>query len=102
MIMTTTETEEPIEEESGQDDTSTTIEDPTWSPPASRTIGTVGDAMTTDNQTERIRKTSPNRRNASGGHDNRVMALERSAQQKNSSMDHERYMDSETREERSD
>ena len=100
--MTTTETEEVTEEENGQGGTSTTTEDPTWSPPASETTGTAGDAMKTNNQTERTRKTNPSRRNASGGQDNRVMALERSVQQRNSLMDHAPYMDSETSEERSD
>ena len=80
----------------------TTTEDPTWSPPASRTIGTAGDATIADHQTEKPQKTNHSRRNASGGQDNHAMALERSDQQRNSSTDHEPYMDSKMSEERSD
>src|ERR1041384_7193288 len=57
-ITTTMEIEEPTEEGSDPDGTSTTTEDLTWSPPVSRTIGTAGTPLTTDHNEETTQKTS--------------------------------------------
>src|ERR1041385_1688906 len=99
---TTTEIEEPTEEGSDPDGTSTTTEDLTWSPPVSRTIGTAGTAMTTDHNEETTQKTSPRLGNENGGQGSRATALAHSAPPKNNSTDRVLYTDSETSEESSD
>src|SRR3954464_224336 len=94
-ITTTMETKEETEEGSGPGGTSTTTEDPTWSPPVSRTTGTAGDAAIVDHQKETTWKTNPSLVSESGGQDNREMALEHSAPQRNNSTNHVPYTDSE-------
>src|SRR4051812_5483426 len=99
---TTMETEEPTEEGSGPDRTFMTTEDPTWSPPVSRTTGTAGPVTIADHQEETTRKMSPSLRSKNGGQGNRATALKHSAPQKNNSTDRVQYTDSETSEESSD
>src|SRR3954469_13030141 len=90
---TTMETEEPKEEGSDPDGTSMTIEDLTWSPPVSRTIGTAGTPMTTDHNDEKTQKASPRLRNENGGQGSHATALAHSAPPKNNSTDHVLYTD---------
>src|SRR3954467_14470060 len=93
-ITTTMEIEEPTEEGSGLGGTSTTTEDPTWSPPVSRTTGTAGAATIADHQNETTWKTNPSLRSESGGQENRAMALEHSAPQRRNSTNRFPYTDS--------
>src|ERR1041384_3268593 len=102
MITNITETEDATEEGSDPGGASTTTEDPTWSPPVSRTTGTAGTAMITDHSKETNWKTSPRRRSEKGGQGSRATAIKRSVPQKNNSMDRARYTDSEMSEESSD
>src|SRR4051812_7883421 len=96
---TTMETEDSTEEGSDPGAISTTIEDPTWSPPVSHMTQTEGIATTAEHIEETTLKTRPKLRNETGGRGSRVTALEHTARPKNNSTDHARYTDSETNEE---